>query len=335
MKQMDLRPANNFDALRLFAALSVLYSHQFPLTATTPPAWMNVAMIGGAAVMAFFVISGYLVTLSWWAQPRLLPFAAKRVLRIWPALTAVVLLALFVLGPVFTKVPLHDYWQSPMTWDYLRNIALQIRFSLPGVFTDHPLPNAVNGSLWTIPIEVSCYAMLAAAGLLGLLRSRRIWALLCVAYLVWFLTTMTMDLTGAMNHYWEFPAYFVFGSLIAAFNKQFLQHRAVFAVAASVCALVAYALGFSYSALLLFMPATLLAVGTASWPILSQAGRLGDVSYGVYLYAFPIQQCVRALAPGLGFTTSLVVVVALTLAAGWLSWRLVEAPALRLKTYLR
>ncbi|WP_395023953.1 acyltransferase family protein [Comamonas odontotermitis] len=332
---MDLRPANNFDALRLFAALSVLYSHQFPLTATTPPAWMNVAMIGGAAVMAFFVISGYLVTLSWWAQPRLLPFAAKRVLRIWPALTAVVLLALFVLGPVFTKVPLHDYWQNAVTWDYLRNIALQIRFSLPGVFTDHPLPNSINGSLWTIPIEVSCYAVLAAAGLLGLLRSRRIWALLCVAYLVWFLSTMTMDLTGAMNHYWEFPAYFAFGSLIAAFNKQFLQHRAVFAIAACACALVAYALGFPYSALLLFMPATLLAVGTASWPILSQAGRLGDVSYGVYLYAFPIQQCVRALAPGLDFTTSLAVVVALTLAAGWLSWRLVEAPALRLKTYLR
>ena len=285
--------------------------------------------------MTFFVISGYLVSLSWWAQPRLLPFVAKRVLRIWPALTVVVLLALLVLGPVFTKVPWPDYWQNAMTWDYLRNIALQIRFSLPGVFTDHPLPNAINGSLWTIPIEVSCYAVLAAAGLLGLLRSRLIWALLCVAYLAWFLTNMTMDLTGSMNHYWEFPAYFAFGSLIAAFNKQFLRHRAAFAAAACACALLAYAFGFSYSALLLFMPATLLAVGTASWPLLSQAGRLGDVSYGVYLYAFPIQQCVRALAPGLSFVASLAVVVVLTLAAGWLSWRLVEAPALRLKAYLR
>ncbi|MNS67139.1 hypothetical protein D3C72_1003830 [compost metagenome] len=184
-------------------------------------------------------------------------------------------------------------------------------------------------------MEVGCYAVLAACGLLGLLRLRMVWALLCLAYLVWFLSSMTVDLTGSMHHSWEFPAYFVFGSLISAFDKQFLQRRALFAAVACVCALVAYALGFSYSALLLFMPATLLAIGTASWPLLSQAGRFGDVSYGVYLYAFPIQQTVRALAPDLGFTTSLVVVVILTLGAGWLSWRLVEAPALRLKAYLR
>lgn len=332
---MDLRQVNNFNALRLFAALAVLYSHQFPITATAPPEWMNVPMIGGAAVMAFFVISGYLVTLSWWAQPRLLPFAAKRALRIWPALVVVVLLAVLVLGPLFTKVPLHDYWQSATTWDYLRNITLQTHLNLPGVFATHPLANTINGSLWTIPMEVGCYAVLAACGLLGLLRLRMVWALLCLAYLVWFLSSMTVDLTGSMHHSWEFPAYFVFGSLIAAFDKQFLQRRALFAAVACVCALVAYALGFSYSALLLFMPATLLAIGTASWPLLSQAGRLGDVSYGVYLYAFPIQQTVRALAPDLGFTTSLVVVVILTLGAGWLSWRLVEAPALRLKAYLR
>ena len=332
---MDLRPANNFDALRLFAALAVLYSHQFPITGTTPPAWMNVPMIGGAAVMVFFVISGYLVTLSWWAQPRLLPFVAKRVLRIWPALVVVVLLAVLVLGPVFTNVPAKDYWKNAVTWDYLRNIALQVRFNLPGVFASHPLVSTVNGSLWTIPIEVACYAVLAGCGLLGLLRFRRVWALLCLAYLAWFLSTMTVDLTGSMHHYWEFPAYFVFGSLIATSNKLFLQRRALFAAAACACALVAYALGFSYSALLLFMPATLLAVGTASWPPLTQAGRFGDVSYGVYLYAFPIQQCVHALAPGLGFVTSLAMVAVLTLAAGWLSWRFVEEPALRLKAYLR
>ena len=92
---------------------------------------------------------------------------------------------------------------------------------------------------------------------------------------------------------------------------------------------------FKYSALLLFLPAVLISIGTSSWPVLSQAGRFGDVSYGVYLYAFPIQQSVYALWPGLSFSTSLLVVTMLTLIAGWLSWRLVEAPALRLKRYLR
>lgn len=330
-----LHQANNFDALRLTAALAVLYSHQYPVTGTVPPSWMNVAMIGGIAVMAFFVISGYLVTISWFSQPRLWAFCAKRALRIWPALATVVLLAMLVLGPSVTTLPLRDYFSHSLTWDYLHNILLQIRFSLPGVFADNTFPNAVNGSLWTIPIEVSCYAVLAAAGVLGLMRWRWVWACICVAYLLWFLTHMTMDLRGTMTHWWEFPAYFAFGSLIATFNQQFLQRRALFAVIACACALVAYALGFSYSALLLFLPAVLLAVGTVSWPVLSQAGRFGDVSYGVYLYAFPIQQSVRFLAPDLGFSSSLAIVAVLTLLAGWLSWRLVEQPALRLKVYLR
>lgn len=332
MEPLRLHPVNNFDALRLVAALAVLYSHQYPITGTTPPAWMNVAMVGGVAVMAFFVISGYLVTLSWFYQPRLWAFCAKRALRIWPALLTVVLLATLVLGSSVTTLPLPDYFRHPMTWDYLHNLLLQTRFGLPGVFAGNTFPDTVNGSLWTIPIEVSCYAVLAAAGACGLLRFRWLWAAICAAYLLWFLTHKTVDLTGVMTHWWEFPAYFAFGSLIACFHQQFLQRRALFAAIACACALTAYAGGFSYSAILLFLPAVLLAVGTASWPVLSQAGRFGDVSYGTYLYAFPIQQTVRLLAPDLGFTSSLTIVVMLTLVAGWLSWRLVEQPALRLKT---
>ena len=333
--ERNLHLPNNFDALRLFAALAVLYSHQYPVTATTPPGWMNVAMIGGVAVMTFFVISGYLVTTSWHLRPRLWSFIGKRVLRIWPALIVVVLIAMVVLGSTFTTLPTKEYWHHGATWDYLHNIILQIRYNLPGVFSNHPIANAINGSLWTIPIEVSCYALLAVCGLFGLLRWRSVWVFLCTGYLLWFLSSKTMDLTGSMAHYYEFPAYFVFGSLIATINIQFLRHRWRYALLASVIAAATYSAGFKYSALLLFLPAVLISIGTSSWPVLSQAGRFGDVSYGVYLYAFPIQQSVYALWPSLSFSASLLVVTVLTLIAGWLSWRLVEAPALRLKRYLR
>ena len=144
-----------------------------------------------------------------------------------------------------------------------------------------------------------------------------------------------MDLLGTMQHKLEFPAYFAFGSLIAAFNSQFLQRKWLYAALATLIAVATYMAGFKYSALLLFLPAVLISIGTSSWPVLSQVGRFGDVSYGVYLYAFPIQQSVYALWPGLSFSASLLVVTVLTLIAGWLSWRLVEAPALRLKRYLR
>ena len=326
---------NNFDALRLIAAWSVLFSHQFPVTATAAPDWMNVPMVGGAAVMTFFVISGYLVSLSWWSQPQFFAFAAKRALRIWPALIVVVLLCMLALGAGFTSLPSDAYFQQAGTWAYLRNIALDIQYTLPGVFANHPIVHTLNGSLWTIPIEVGCYVVLAIAGLFGLLKSRKIWAALCAAYLVWFLSSMTMDLTGSMHHAWEFPAYFAFGSLIAAFHTQFLQHRWACTAVATIVAVAAYALGFKYSALLLFLPSLLIAIGTLSTPVLSRAGRFGDVSYGVYLYAFPIQQSVYALWPGLGFASSLALVTVLSLLAGWISWRCVEAPALRLKSFLR
>ncbi|WP_429949013.1 acyltransferase family protein [Comamonas sediminis] len=335
MKPQRLHQANNFDALRLAAALAVLFSHQYPVTGTTPPEWMNVAMVGGVAVMAFFVISGYLVTLSWFSQPRLWVFCAKRALRIWPALAAVVLLAIFVLGPSLTTLALRDYFHHPMTWDYLHNMLLQIRWSLPGVFENNALPHTVNGSLWTIPMEVSCYAVLAAAGTLGLLRWRWVWACCCLGYLLWFLTQMTMDLRGVMTHWWEFPAYFVFGSLIATVSDWFLRYRLACCAAACVAGGLLWACGFSYSALLLFLPAVLVGVGTLSWPVLRQAGGWGDVSYGVYLYAFPVQQTVRYLWPEWGFACSLALVTTLTLLAGWLSWLLVEAPTLRLKRFLR
>ena len=292
-------------------------------------------MIGGVAVMTFFVISGYLVTLSWQTHPRLWLFIGKRVLRIWPALIVVVLLASLALGPSFTTLSLSEYVHHGATWDYLRNIQLQTRFLLPGVFATNPLSNSVNGPLWTIPIEVSCYAILAACGFFGLLRWQGVWLLACIGYLAWFLTNKTMDLTGIMDHHYEFPAYFAFGSLIATFKTQFLQHRWRYALLASVIAAATYLAGFKYSALLLFLPAILISIGTSSWPVLSQAGRFGDVSYGVYLYAFPIQQSVYALWPDLGFTASLFIVTVLTLIAGWLSWQLVEAPTLRLKRYLR
>ncbi len=292
-------------------------------------------MVGGIAVMTFFAISGYLVSQSWQTQPQLLPFVLKRALRIWPALAVVVVLSTLVLGAFFTSLSYKAYFKHQGTWDYLANTWFQIHYPLPGVFANNPLANAVNGSLWTIPIEVTCYVVLAAAGIVGLLKNRGIWAACCLAYLTWFLFNMTLDLTGSMHHIWEFPAYFVFGSLIAALGHRFLQWRWHFTGLAAVIAAACYLAGFSYSALLIFLPPMLISVGSSSWPLLSQAGRFGDLSYGAYLYAFPIQQSIYALWPGLSFGSNLAVVTLLTLVAAWLSWHFVEAPALRLKRYLR
>ena len=139
--------ANNFDALRIAAALTVLAVHQRALMGQPEPGILGIATWAGVAVWVFFVISGYLVAQSWFADPQVLRFAQRRVLRIWPALTAVVLLSVLVVGPWMTSLPLQEYWRHDATWAYLRMLAMETRHILPGVFDQAPGSTSVNGSL--------------------------------------------------------------------------------------------------------------------------------------------------------------------------------------------
>ncbi|MBK6747273.1 MAG: acyltransferase [Ottowia sp.] len=135
----------------MMAALTVLYSHHFALTSQAEPSFLGLYSWGGAAVIVFFVISGYLVTSSWYNDPNVLRFSLRRFLRIWPALTVVVICTAYVLGAYVTTLPLHTYWTHGATAAYLRTLAMQVHFVLPGVFEENPYARGVNGSLWTIP----------------------------------------------------------------------------------------------------------------------------------------------------------------------------------------
>jgi len=163
---------NNFDALRLLFAVVVLFSHSYALLGKPDELF---AMLlgydtgGGFAVAGFFVISGFLVARSALSSG-LRRYAAGRVLRIVPALAVVSILCVLVVGPLTTQLSLVEYFSRPATWNYLNNaLIFPLRFVLPGVFAGNPL-QAVNGSLWTLPIETAMYIglpLLVAAGLLS------------------------------------------------------------------------------------------------------------------------------------------------------------------------
>ena len=120
----DNRDNNRFDILRLLAAWLVLFSHCYPLggRAASEPMASTLAIdtLGGVGVTIFFVLSGYLVTLSLERSPNVLEFARRRALRIYPALIAVCLLCVLVLGPWMTTWPKAAYWQQQLTWTYLQ-----------------------------------------------------------------------------------------------------------------------------------------------------------------------------------------------------------------------
>jgi peptidoglycan/LPS O-acetylase OafA/YrhL len=208
--------------------------------------------------------------------------------------------------------------------------------NLPGVFENNPLKNLMNGALWTIPMESMCYVVLAGVGVAGLLTSRRLACIAGLGYIAFFLTARNVDFGGEMRHWVEYPAYFVYGGLIALFDRQFHASSVRLLASAAVVAAVLY-FGFhlKHSALLLLLPPLVVVLGSLRIPSLAFLQRGGDPSYGIYLYGVPVQQSVQALWPNLPFSASLLLSVAFAACAGYLSWHVVESPALRLKSLMR
>jgi peptidoglycan/LPS O-acetylase OafA/YrhL len=250
---------NNFDFIRVVAAFCVIVSHQFALAGLREPSVLDVHSIGGFGVLVFFSISGYLVSKSWEADPNAFRFLLKRFLRIWPGLAVVVLLAALVLGPLVSKLSLHDYYF-------------------------HPLMAVLK---W---------------------RPEQRFAL-------------------------EFSLFFFAGVLFHQLDVQASVKRQRWALALCLCAaLIANALHRPLLSLWLAVPMTTLIFGTASTACIRHTGRYGDVSYGLYLYAFPVQQTLFWLYKDkLSWPVLLGLVSAITWCLAFASWHLVEKMALRLK----
>jgi len=334
--------ANNFDFIRLAAATMVLCSHQLALLFRPEPRPFGLFTLGTLGVLIFFSVSGYLVAQSWDRDPNVWRFAVRRFLRIWPGLAVVVLLAVFCVGPLFSKLPLSDYFQTAGTWKYLWLLSLRTELYLPEVFNNNPW-HVVNGSLWTIPIEVEWYGILLAAGLCGLLRRRA--RLLALAIVVLYATYIYGVFDVQHNTLANYPApafgceygtFFCYGVLLH--RLRYVWERSVVPVLACLALLtgILVALDHQYAAVYVLLPFLVIWFGSLSTPLIRQAGRYGDLSYGIYIYAYMVQQAVIAV---IGFHHLYVVTLsasmAVTLACAFASWRLIERPALGLKRHLR
>lgn len=315
---------DSFDAVRLGAAALVLVSHQFALLGFAQPMLLG-ETLGTCGVYVFFAISGFLVIQSWERDPHLARFFARRALRLFPALAVVVLLTVFVLGPAVSTLKAGQYFGAAQTWRYLENIALSHQLHLPGVFAANPHPRAVNNSLWSLQPEMLMYCLLAAAGVLAIRMP------------VYLLAGVAAALVALLLKRQEsFPyqpvvalgAYFSAGMVLYRARARLLNARAL-ALASLAAAAFALA-GAAPFALWLVLPLATLLAAHLRPPAFKSRLLFGDWSYGIYLYAYPVQQTlvhagVRDLALSLALSS------AITLGLAMLSWQLVEARALRLK----
>jgi peptidoglycan/LPS O-acetylase OafA/YrhL len=330
---------NNFTSLRLLAATVVIWFHSFALTLHAPeePVFRFIAPLpdlGLLGVLAFFAISGFLVTKSFTERRAPMDFVLARVLRIYPGLIAASLFTVLV-GAIYSKVPLHRFVASPITLDYLLHTPFgwELRDVLPGVFTTNPFPNAMNGSLWTLPLELKMYFGCFAAGLLSLLY--RQWAFnACFAAGIAFfhfypeLFPINPGLWAARQLGLAFAA----GSLIWVNSDRLPLNLPTILLAAGLLVISPHT---SLFAGLFVASFTYLVLAAALYPPFRlRLPQPGDYSYGLYIYAFPVQQAIIAMWAPLHPVTLFALALPITLILAVASWHLIERPALRLKSRL-
>ena len=331
--------ANNLGVLRLGLATLVLFSHSFPLVGRADEFFALLTghdSGGGIAVSGFFIVSGFLVTRSLqvrgWRD-----YAIARFLRLSPGLAAMSVICAFVMGPVVTQLSLGDYFSRGGTYKFMENALLfPIHMTLPGDFLGHPV-TAMNGSVWTIPIEAAMYCLLVALAAAGLATRR----------LGWTLPLLAVAALLAGDRFWDPDRQFLW-----SLNGRWLAHYG-FYFAAGVClylyravvprsvplALLALALAMAFPDFLLSEVLWRVGLVYAIYSIAFGGSLFGrwtarnDLSYGVYLYSMPVQQCMIEWVGLEEITVAslfwLSLPVTLLLAYG--SWHAIERRALHFK----
>lgn len=328
----SLKKSNNLDFIRFAAATLVIFSHSFPLTLGNnnkePLYYLTNGQItlGHLAVSVFFIISGFLITLSFDRSKNLLYFMKSRCLRIFPALLFTVFLTTFALGPLYTSFSIIEYFGSDLTYKYLCSIFLfDIKYYLPGVFENNIYSGVINGSLWTLKYEFLFYCMVAFLGITRLLNFKIIITGFFISNLmVLFKLPIGENLIDLFR-------YFSFGML-----TYFLRYK------------IKLNLNISILCIFLLITSTFLGYLEIALPILggylvfylayqdkfkiNEFGKYGDFSYGLYIYAFPIQQIItnhfnNNIHPLTNFIYSFII----TLGISILSWNYIEKSALKFK----
>lgn len=329
--------------MRVGAALAVIVSHSFILTGNEPNQIPRI--LGFFAVNCFFIISGFLVCKSLLSRPGLPAFLWARVLRIYPALAIAVLLCVFIIGPLHTRLDLSAYFASAQTWRFLLNnttlLTGGVEYYLPGVFTSPIGETKVNAPLWTLFYEIYMYLGL---GLLALLLRptaslhrfevfRYGLLLITIACFVGFILDIGYRLfrEPVYAHLVRFGYFFAMGACLYLFRGRIkLSPQLLFLFLILITASTLHRISFNATTYL-FLGYILLYLAYIPRGWWLNYNRLGDYSYGLYIFAYPIQQSIVQWFPNSSTLMVFLTSLTITLGLAVLSWHLLEQHALKCK----
>lgn len=324
---------NIFDFLRLFAATLVLYSHSYPLLGLPSSDFITKIFPftdgGQLGVLIFFAISGYLNTKSI-KRNNSAVFLFNRVIRIFPGLFFALLFSIFIVGPLATNLQVGSYFLNKSTWFYLyQNILLSPNFFLPGVFLDNLYKTAVNGSLWTLPAEFSLYLCLPVVIKLFKLEKSGIIAIAAIllaillsSYSIDFSRINTIVLGSFVDVVRESFVFFS-GAAISYFN---VKPDKIKILACAIFIALSSRTGYGEISFIIMLPYLIINIGSLDVKFLRLRN---DISYGVYIYAFQIQQLVYHFAHNHVHPDAMAIAAAVfTYIIATISWFFVEKPIL-------
>lgn len=331
---------NNYTLLRLLLAASVIYYHSFGLTRAdgfidyATSMFSPVTTTGGLAVQAFFFLSGLFVAQSFFRDQNTLSFVVKRALRIWPGFFICLVVTSFLSVAVSRPMDLHHYLLFDGLYEYiLRNAIFDLNWTINGVFMDHP-HQSINGPIHTLPLEAKMYVVLAVVGLLGLVKTtRRIAVVGCLLVAAALIPGTVEALPFALfDMGWSKAAGIMFLAGVATFGLAQYIRPAPWQGAAALVMVLASQGSVHVMAFYVLVIWCLLWLGQL--PALSRFRVQQDLSYGIYLYGWPLQQMVVEFFPDLNpYALSLAALGGAT-ALAWLSWTLIEKHAITLGKYL-
>jgi peptidoglycan/LPS O-acetylase OafA/YrhL len=336
---------NAFDVMRLALATLVVLEHSYFLidgTADRDPLSIlskGQTNSGQLAVYMFFSLSGFLVTSSLLQSSGSLHYIKKRVARIVPGFLVASAFGCLIVGPL-TSIDIGEYFRS-QNWRNIIVEALALKqVSVSGILEGNPL-QLVHGTLWTIRYEFDCYIVLALLGAAGFLRPNLRLPMFMVLAAV-FAVAMTVHLPivnygiaalfiSSPDRWPDLFAFFFVGSAFFLFREQIPKSAVIFV--ASVAAIASsFVVGGAYWAFLFCGTYVVLFVSLSFGAEVKLLGQRVDLSYGVYLYGWPIQQMILFYYAGMKLSPAELFRAALLLSylTAWISWSTIERPSLRL-----
>ena len=324
---------NNLNLIRMVAATGVLVSHAWPISlgpgVREPLYGLLGFTLGSLSVLAFFIISGFLIAASYERARTRRRFLAARTLRLFPGLIVSLLVVAFVMGPLVTTLPVGLYLSDPGVYTFLvQNTALiQPQYTLPGVFETNPYPT-VEGSIWTLVHEVACYIGLFILGVMGVLQKRSVVTALFIAYLAAWLAVpiFEIDLHSKIEAFRRLSLPFAWGMVLYLWRDKIPMTLGIVLILTVLAWLLrdtpAYPIG-----LVMALGYTLFWLAYIPGGLIRAYNRIGDYSYGIYIYAFPAQGLAVWIFGPMTPLENIIASLPMTLICAIASWHVIEKPA--------